>query len=135
MVFLFYPLYQKWETAKNRRRRSARAQGVVTGMETRRGGNVRPGFDGACAPTQHPVVEFEVDGKTHRMVSDTGASWETLRQGQRVQVLYNPDKPEDAEIDDISLQSVEHLLLWLFPLIGAGVFLWGLVNFLRNLSG
>ena len=135
LVFLCYPLHAKWEAAKLKRRRTERVRGEVVDEETRIGRSVDMSVGSRQVPTRHPVVVFEVNGVRHRVVSETGASWETLRRGQKVDVLYNPGDPNDAGLDHIALQAVEQLLLWILPLIGAGVFLWGMVNFLRNLRG
>ncbi len=134
-MFLCYPLHAKWEAAKLRRRRTARTRGEVVDEETRATRDVRMDVGRHHVPTRHPVVVFDVDGVQHRLVSDTGASWQPLRRGQTVEVHYNPDNPDDAGISDISLDAVEHLLLWLLPLMGAGFCLWGLVNLLKNLNG
>ncbi|MCC5846891.1 MAG: DUF3592 domain-containing protein [Verrucomicrobia bacterium] len=133
LVLLCYPLHAKWETAKLKRRRTVRTRGEVVDEETRSASNVGMDLGRHRVPTRHPVVVFEVEGVQHRVVSDTGASWQTLRRGQTVDVHYNPNNPDDAGVEHISLDAVEQLLLWLLPLIGIGMFLWGLVN-LSNLT-
>jgi len=135
LVLLCYPLHARWEAKKLARRRTARTRGQVVDEETRATRGVGMDVGRHHVPTRHPVVVFDVDGVQYRMVSDTGASWQTLRRGQTVDVHYNPSDPNDAGISDIALDAVEHLLLWMLPLIGAAFFLWGLVNFLKNLNG
>ena len=128
LVFLLYPLYFKWEETKLKKRRTERTSGEVVDEESRSTTGVGIDLGSHRVPTRHPVVMFEVNGTKHRLVSPTGASWETLRKGQIVDVVYNPNNPRDAGLDHIALQSVENLLLWIFPLIGGGLFLWGLAQ-------
>ncbi len=131
VFFLGYPLYAGWEAARRRRRRTGRARGEVVGEELNRSfaHGVEVGQRGVS--TRHPVVVFEANGSRHRLVSETGASWETLSLGQIVDVHYNPRNPEDAGVENASLEQVETMLLWLIPLIGAGMVLWGVFHLLR----
>ena len=133
LFFLCYPLHTKWEQAKLSRRRTARTRGEVVDEETRFGTGAGVDFHRGDVPTRHPVVVFKVADVEYRVVSETGASWETLKRGQIVDVVYNPDNPQDAGLDHIALQAVEHFLLFFFPIIGAGMFLWSVVNVMRNL--
>lgn len=103
--------------------------GRVVDSETQRTTNVN--VSNVSIPTLHPVVEFEVEGKTFRIISETGASWETLRVGQIVEVQYNPHNPNDASIEAAELQSVEALLVLFIPLVGGGIIIWGLINLLN----
>ena len=132
LFFLGYPLVARWKARQLARRRTARTRGRVVAQEVQHRGGAGMQVGNASVPTQHAVVLFEVDGRSCRVVAETGASWETLREGQGVDVVYNPDDPEDAGVDDVALQAVDQLLLWLIPLLGAGLFLWGLVNCLRQ---
>ena len=129
--FLCYPLHAKREKQKTRRRRTATATGVIRNHKTR-AQTTRPGFQAGGVSTLHPVVEFEVNGETCQVTSEVGASWNMVREGQQVKVRYNPDDPQDAEIDDIAVEAAEQFLLLIFPLIGLGLFIWGCVNFFRQ---
>lgn len=129
--FLCYPVYANIHASRLARRRTGRCRGTVVDETLRHGGH-GPGLSTSHhVPTRHPVAVYEVEGQTFRLVSETGASWQTLRRGQTVNIRYNPANPEDADIDDIALQSVEHLLLFFFPLLGAGLFFWNLFKLLR----
>ena len=64
------------------------------------------------------VVEFTVDGETRRFSANTSSSVKP-RLGRRVNVLYNPDNPDNARIKSWSA-------LWMLPTIFlamGGVFL------------
>jgi hypothetical protein len=130
LYFMGYPLYAKRERKKTLLRRTATARGKIVGHEIKHG-CTRPGFDSRSVGTRHPVMEFEVNGSAVRSVSEVGASWKMLREGQTVNIRYNPENPEDAEIDHVAIASTEQHLAFLFPLIGAAVFLWGCANLIR----
>jgi hypothetical protein len=61
------------------------------------------------------VVEFTSADGTHRTFrSSTGTNPPSYEEGERVEVLYRADSPEDAEIDGFAS-------LWLLPLIFGGI--------------
>ena len=62
-----------------------------------------------------PVVTFfeEKTGKTITIRSSVGTSTRPWRTGDKVSVLYNPDRPEDATINSFRD-------LWLFPVFSCG---------------
>ncbi|PLW72377.1 DUF3592 domain-containing protein [Streptomyces sp. SCUT-3] len=66
-------------------------------------------------PSAYPVVEFTSADGTHRTFrSSTGSNPPAYEKGERVEVLYRADSPEDARIDGF-------LSLWLLPMVFGGV--------------
>ncbi|GAA2510422.1 hypothetical protein GCM10010406_53490 [Streptomyces thermolineatus] len=66
-------------------------------------------------PSAYPVVEFTSADGTHRTFrSSTGSNPPAYEEGERVEVLYRADSPEDARIDGF-------LSLWLLPMIFGGI--------------
>ncbi|SFX60774.1 DUF3592 domain-containing protein [Streptomyces atratus] len=66
-------------------------------------------------PSAYPVVEFtSADGTARTFRSSTGSNPPSYERGERVEVLYRADSPEDARIDGFAS-------LWLLPLIFGGV--------------
>ena len=58
----------------------------------------------------HPVVRFtNAEGRTVQFVSSTGSSPASESEGDRVEVLYDPDDPEDAKLSGF-------FDLWLWPI-------------------
>src|SRR6266511_5226010 len=71
-------------------RRAREATGVVVTLTQ------SPGEGGTLT---HPVVEFHTaDGEVREFESPVGQSPPAYRVGQRVPVLYDPDRPEAAAI-------------------------------------
>lgn len=94
-----------------------RAQGTVVALEWR-----NDDHDGASrkrrvndGPVAYPVVEFTSAGGTQReFQGSTGSSPPSYEVGERVEVLYRPDSPEDARINGFAS-------LWLLPLVFGGI--------------
>jgi hypothetical protein len=92
-----------------------RAAGVVVELERGTSSTTR----GSGAPGWFPIVTFETaDGRTVRFRHRTGGNPPDYRKGDRVPVIYLPDAPENALID-------EPVRNWLLPVIllvvGAGL--------------
>lgn len=65
--------------------------------------------------TYHPVVRFTTaEGRTVQFVSSSGSSPASESEGDRVEVLYDPDDPEDAKLSGF-------FDLWLWPLALGGL--------------
>lgn len=81
---------------------SERATGTVIDLSSR--------TDSDGTVTYHPVVRFTTaKGRTVQFVSDSGSSPATKSEGDRVEVLYDPDDPQDAKLSGF-------FDLWLWPL-------------------
>lgn len=66
-------------------------------------------------PSAYPVVEFtSADGTQRSFRSSTGSNPPSYEEGERVEVLYRADSPEDARINGFAS-------LWLLPLIFGGI--------------
>ncbi|WP_432015503.1 DUF3592 domain-containing protein [Streptomyces cucumeris] len=66
-------------------------------------------------PAAYPVVEFtSKDGTRRTFRSSTGTNPPSHEKGDRVEVLYSADSPDDARINDFAS-------LWLGPLIFGGL--------------
>jgi hypothetical protein len=66
-------------------------------------------------PAAYPVVEFTpTDGAPRTFRSTTGSNPPSYEEGDRVEVLYRADSPDDAEINGFAS-------LWLLPLVFGGI--------------
>lgn len=66
-------------------------------------------------PAAYPVVEFtSADGTQRTFQDSTGSNPPAYEEGERVEVLYRADSPEDARIKGFTS-------LWLLPLIFGGI--------------
>jgi hypothetical protein len=99
LVFAFF-LYQRTEAFIER---AWPAPGVVVGFERGDGDE----------PQTAPVVRFETTrGEEQRFRADLYVAWRDYAMGDTVPVLYDPQRPADARVDD-------SLLLWVGPLVAA----------------
>jgi Protein of unknown function (DUF3592) len=69
--------------------------------------------DSEGSVTYSPVVRFTADGRTIQFTSSSGSS-SPPSVGDRVEVLYDPDDPDDARLSGF-------LDLWLFPLVAGAI--------------
>lgn len=93
-----------------------RAQGRVVALEWRDdvGGSSRRTRDND-RPAAYPVVEFtSADGTPRTFRGSAGSNPPSYEKGERVEVLYRADSPEDARINGFAS-------LWLLPLIFGGI--------------
>jgi hypothetical protein len=68
--------------------------------------------DGVYNDYYFPVVRFTAsDGKTRDLQMSEGSSSQEYEAGDKVTVLYNPDRPLDARIKSIG----GNLLMWILP--------------------
>ncbi|MFG3015885.1 DUF3592 domain-containing protein [Streptomyces cinerochromogenes] len=66
-------------------------------------------------PVAYPVVEFTpAHGTPRKFRNSTGSNPPSYEVGERVEVLYHADSPEDARINGFAS-------LWLLPLIFGGI--------------
>ncbi|MFH0890664.1 MAG: DUF3592 domain-containing protein [Candidatus Liptonbacteria bacterium] len=94
---------------------SSRAEGMVTGLE-RSGGS---GSDGSY----YPIVVFRsASGEEITFKSNVSNSPPAHEVGESVEVLYSPEKPEDAKINS-------------FVSIWFGVFILGILGAVFSLAG
>lgn len=99
LVFAFF-LYHRTEAFIER---AWPAPGVVVGYERGDGDE----------PQTAPVVRFETSrGQEQRFRADLYVAWRDYAMGETVPVLYDPQRPADARVDD-------SLLLWVGPLVSA----------------
>ncbi|KPI10207.1 Protein of unknown function DUF3592 [Actinobacteria bacterium OK074] len=96
-----------------------RARGTVVDLEWRNSSSssgYRKGTgSGSHEPSAYPVVEFTAaDGTSTTFRDSTGSNPPAYERGERVEVLYRADSPEDARINGF-------LSLWLLPLVFGGV--------------
>ena len=100
LLLLAFFLYQRTEAFITR---AWPAPGVVVGFERGAGDEPQPA----------PVVSFQTPrGEEHRFRADLYIAWRDYGMGETVPVLYDPQRPADARVDD-------SLLLWVGPLIAA----------------
>ncbi|WP_234329857.1 DUF3592 domain-containing protein [Streptomyces viridochromogenes] len=93
-----------------------RAQGTVVALEWRTDGSgASRRTRGNDKPAAYPVVEFtSADGTPRTFRGSTGSNPPSYDEGERVEVLYRADSPEDARINGFAS-------LWLLPLIFGGI--------------
>ncbi|MGW2559280.1 DUF3592 domain-containing protein [Streptomyces sp. NPDC001514] len=100
-----------------------RAQGTVVALEWRNDHNgVSRKKRENDKPVAYPVVEFtSADGRRRTFRSSTGSNPPSYEEGERVEVLYRADSPEDARIKGFAS-------LWLLPLVfgGSGLLIAGI---------
>lgn len=87
---------------------ASRASGTVIELERRQSGD-----DG---PTYYPVIRFiDADGREVTFTSSTGSNPPSKREGDKVDVLYDPKNPNEAELNSF-------FALWFGPLMVGGLF-------------
>ncbi|MCQ4207472.1 DUF3592 domain-containing protein [Streptomyces longispororuber] len=94
-----------------------RADGTVVALDWESGGH-SGGYRKSRSnngPVAHPVVEFtSADGTSRSFRESTGSNPPSYEVGERVEVLYRADSPEDAQVEGFVSQ-------WLLPLIFGGI--------------
>ena len=110
--------------ARKMKRRSGVVSGKVVGHQRR--SSYCSVSKSHFPPTQHAVVLYEVDGKDYRCVSGKGASYIMHPVGIRLNVTYNPKKPDDAAVEAPVTESKWKKLfsLYLVPVIGFGILVY-----------
>ncbi|MFZ3555307.1 DUF3592 domain-containing protein [Streptomyces sp. BH055] len=114
-IFLVVGLILAWSSV-SLLREADRATGTVVSLQWRDEdiGPSRKSRD-RDRPAAYPVVEFAAaDGTPYTFRSSTGSNPPSYEEGERVEVLYRADDPEDAQINGF-------LSLWLLPLIFGGI--------------
>ncbi|MEV1023312.1 DUF3592 domain-containing protein [Streptomyces sp. NPDC050264] len=94
-----------------------RARGTVTDVEwrTSHSTGTHRSRSSSSSTMAYPVVEFtSADGRTRTFESSGGSNPPSYERGERVDVLYRADSPEDARIDGF-------VSMWLLPLIFTGI--------------
>ncbi|MFJ8822694.1 DUF3592 domain-containing protein [Streptomyces sp. NPDC102467] len=93
-----------------------RAPGTVTDVEWRTSHSSGTHRTRSSTSTvAYPVVEFtSADGRARTFESSSGSNPPSYERGERVEVLYRADSPEDARINGF-------VSLWLLPLIFTGI--------------
>ena len=96
-----------------------RAQGTVVSLDWQQSSSGSSGVSHKTrtnnGPMAHPVVEFTAaDGKSRTFTSSSGSNPPSYDVGERVEVLYRADSPEDAQINGFAS-------LWLLPLVFGGL--------------
>lgn len=79
------------------RSRARSADGVVVRQQT----SISTDRETSRQTTMHAgVVRFEVDGRQYEVVENVGSGSPTYAEGARVRVLYQPDDPRQARLDE-----------------------------------
>lgn len=81
------------------------AQGTVTGFKESSSTS-----DGSTTYTYAPIIKFKVDNKTIKFTDNMGSSHPSEKRGDIVDVYYNPNDPNDAQMD-------KGWLNWILPII------------------
>lgn len=93
---------RQWQAKHDRER--ARAQGTVVDHAQKTSGS-------RGRPICHPVISFTVDGSEQRSEWRTLAVAEEWPVGRSVEVLYDPDHPENIHLAEEELQSPPDTIL------------------------
>lgn len=107
----------------NRRfdRRAARAPGRITGVRWK-----AVGPPAETTMTGFPELLFTLpDGREVETVARTGTTFDAMREGQAVTVLYNPAEPSQARVDSSSSAAGGTLVGAAFLAIGGACVLIG----------
>jgi Protein of unknown function (DUF3592) len=98
-------------------RRAARASGRVVDVRWE-----AVGPSGNKIMTGFPVLSFTLpDGRAVETVANTGTTFDVMKEGQAVAVLYDPDDPTQARVDSRASSAGSTLVGAAFMVIG-GVF-------------
>ncbi|MFT4111753.1 DUF3592 domain-containing protein [Silvibacterium sp.] len=101
MLGIGFTGYRAWWCAN-----SIEADGIVAALVQRVDTE-----DGVTATSYAPEFRFQAkDGSEHRVQSDTYSNPSVYAVGDRVRILYRPEKPASARIKSF-------LQLWLLPLV------------------
>jgi hypothetical protein len=112
-----FALHHAFTTYDADRSMTARASGVVVGLESVSGGSAGPS-------TAVPTVRFEVDGKTHEVVSRVTYARDTFQIGQQIPIRYDPTDPSIADLVAADLDRE----VWIVGILGVLLVL----NFVRG---
>jgi len=127
-VFLFYQKDTGFEQM------GVSASGTVIDLIRKR--SIRTNSQGTDTIIYSPVVQFiDLHGKTQMLYSRSGSNPPVYRRGEIVTVLYDPDNPEFAVIDDwqsdIS-KIIPAVIGLIFSLIGLCTFLFAIYHRLKQ---
>jgi hypothetical protein len=98
------------------------AQAEVIGLRQRLGDN--------HTRVYHPVLRYQTrEGATHEVISSVGSHPPRHKEGDRIAILYNPERPEEVRIHTFFNVWLVALVLGgmggLFVLVGGGLALLG----------
>ncbi|MBQ3425448.1 MAG: DUF3592 domain-containing protein [Clostridia bacterium] len=94
LVFLCVGIGFLRSARRREERQRARAEGVVIEVVRR----VSHDRDGSSV-SFYPIVEFEADGRRISLESESGGGRKRFYEGQKVQVLYDPDDPACFDLE------------------------------------
>ncbi len=86
-------------------RRSLHADGVVVGLAESTGGR---------RTMYRAIFTFDVEGKTHTVTDPSGSRPPSHNVGDRVDVVYDPGRPDEARVNSFMTR-------WIVPLILTGM--------------
>ena len=109
--------------------RSVRVEGVVTGFVGRRMGpqtfvapKTRDGLKVERKAMYRPQVRFTTErGRVIEFVGRVGSRPARYNVGEKVEVIYNPQDPEKAYLDQFSELWFKTILLFLFGVVMVGM--------------
>ncbi|TQV84390.1 DUF3592 domain-containing protein [Aliikangiella coralliicola] len=93
VIFLLLGLYIAIDTYRFRKY-AVVTQGKIVKYES----YISKGSDGTKRTMYRPFFEFEVDGQSYQVKSDTSSAGKTIPVGGAVEVMYHQDKIEKARI-------------------------------------
>jgi len=113
------------------RRKGQRVTGTVTRIDRHWDAGTGPNNQGSYSYT--PVLSFQtLTGQQVETSSGVGGSSPGVEVGQQVRVIYDPAKPDVAEIDTFAVQSVALLLPVICAAAGIGMTVGGIVGAIRR---
>jgi hypothetical protein len=106
-----YAAYNSYNLGKN----GETTTGIVIELEEGTDG------DGNCC-TYSPVIEFEANGQTYTFESSNASNPPEYQVGEKIRILYNPQKPNNAQINKVSER-------WLMPVLVIPAMFFGAIIF------
>ena len=126
-IFVAVALALRRALLRREERLRARTSGTVTEVVRRYSHS-----DGGDTPAWYPIVEFEADGRRISLESSDGGGRKRFYEGQRVEVLYDPDDPSCFQLEGFSsIGLLSRIFLGVgLASIAIGIIVGLLVNFL-----
>jgi hypothetical protein len=106
-----YAAYNSYNLSKN----GETTTGIVIELEE------SSSTEGGCC-VYSPVIEFEANGQTYTFESDSASYPPEYEVGEEVRVIYNPENPNNAQINKASER-------WLMPVLLIPAMFFGMIIF------
>jgi hypothetical protein len=113
--------YLKRKKIKRLATTGIRVEGVVFSIDREAGVNFGIGSQNSIGPSYYPVIRFVTADKEWVTQTYYVSTFPRYKEGDKVIVIYNPEKITEFIIDDISTKLVSYLFWLGILMIAAGV--------------